>query len=172
MAEMDLDKPPVEPTQPRFEFAFEVRLKFHRQPNIDNIPSGGQRGFVCVESGNFEGPNIKGKAVPYSGGDYAHVRTDGVVSFDAMYLLEEDDGSRILLRNRGFTWYKDPETAAKIKSGEINHWAMSPEGYYFRTAPVFEAPGGGKHDWLNKTIMVGCGARVENGNVIRYYKVV
>jgi hypothetical protein len=72
----------------------------------------------------------------------------------------------------GFWWYKDPETAAKIKSGEINHWAMSPEGYYFRTAPVFEAPGRGKHDWLNKTIMVGCGARVENGNVIRYYKVV
>jgi len=163
------------PPEPKLEFAFEVKLQFHRDPSIENIPIGGSRGFVGVEGGTFEGPNIKGKAIPYSGGDYAHFRSDGVVSFEARYILEEEDGTRILLNNRGYSWFKD-EAAAKrwadIKEGKIEgEKAVAPEGYYFRTCPTFEVPAG-KHDWLNKTVIVGAGARSLDGNLIRYYKVV
>lgn len=45
---------------------------------------------------------MRGKAVPFSGGDYAHFREDGVVSFEARYFLETDDGTRILLNNHGY----------------------------------------------------------------------
>lgn len=88
-----------------------------------------------------------------------------------MYLLEED-GSRILLRNRGYSWYRDAETEAKFRNGEISHGQMWPARYYFQTSPAFEAPSRRKHDWLNRTILIGAGARVQDGNVIRYYKVV
>src|SRR5579862_2421260 len=161
------------PPEPRLEFAFEVKLQYHRDPSIENIPIGGSRGWVCLEGGTIEGPGIKGKAVPFSGGDYAHFRTDGVVSFEARYFLETDDGARILLNNHGYSWFRDQEAAqrwADIKAGKIDEKAVSPEGYYFRTFPTFEAPAG-KYEWLNKTVIIGTGARSLDGNLIRYYKV-
>jgi hypothetical protein len=167
------DIPPFAPPEPRLEFAFEIRLKFYRTPNISNIPIGGERGYVCLESGAFSGPNIKGKAIPYSGGDYAHFRADGVTSFEARYILEEEDGTRILLNNRGYSWFRDEAAAkrwAEIKAGERDEKAVSPESYYFRTFPTFETPVG-KHDWLTKTVIIGSGARALDGNVIRYYTV-
>jgi Protein of unknown function (DUF3237) len=165
--------PPFSPPEPRLEFAFEVRLKFERHPRIHNIPIGGSRGYVGVESGTFSGPNISGKAIPYSGGDYSHARPDGVTSFDARYLLEEDDGTRILLNNHGYLWFRDEEAArtwGEITDGKRDGKAVDPSKYYFRTFPTFEAPVG-KHDWLTKTVIVGSGARELDGNVIRYYKV-
>jgi hypothetical protein len=167
------ETPPFAPPEPRLEFAFEVHLKFYRTPSISNVPIGGSRGYVCLESGTFSGPNISGKAVPYSGGDYAHFRSDGVTSFEARYLLEEDDGTRILLNNHGYSWFRDEDAARKweeIKDGKREGKAVDPSTYYFRTFPTFEAPVG-KHDWLTKTVIVGSGARALDGNVIRYYKV-
>jgi Protein of unknown function (DUF3237) len=162
----------LKPVEPKLEFAFEVRLKFYRDPWIKNLPQGGDRGYVGVLEGTFEGPNIKGKAVPHSGGDYAHVRPDGVVAFDAKYLLEEEDGTRIMLINRGYSWFRNEEARKKwelAKEGKGTE-RESPEDYYMRTFPTFEAPVG-KHDWLTKNVIVGSGARGLDGNVIRYYKV-
>ena len=73
------------PPEPKLEFAFEVKLQFHRLPGIETIAIGGGRGFVCLDGGTFQGPGIKGTAVPNTGGDYAHFRTDGVTSFEARY---------------------------------------------------------------------------------------
>ncbi len=56
---------------PRLEFAMEVRLQFPRVQTIVNTPMGGNRSAVYVDGGTFEGPRIRGKAVPGSGGDYA-----------------------------------------------------------------------------------------------------
>jgi Protein of unknown function (DUF3237) len=173
---MDLNNPPFPPVEPKLEFAFEVRLQFDRQPTIKNISRGGERGYVGVISGTFEGPGIKGTAVPNSGGDWAHFRTDGVTEFDAMYLLETDDGHRILLRNAGYSWFRSKQVEEnwdRIKDGHVpGVTAVSPDGYYFRTHPTFEVASGSKYDWLNRTVFVGTGARALNGNVIRYFKVV
>ncbi|HEY5410104.1 MAG TPA: DUF3237 family protein, partial [Caulobacteraceae bacterium] len=68
---------------PRLEFAIEVRLSFPKAQMIANTPAGGSRSAVYVESGTFEGPRLKGKAVPWSGGDYAYFRPDDVAVFDA-----------------------------------------------------------------------------------------
>jgi len=166
-------KPPFMPVEPKLEFAFEVRIRFYRTPKIENIPHGGDRGYVGVEGGSFEGPNIKGTVVPNSGGDYAHFRPDGVTSFEAWYLLEVDDGTRILLNNHGYSWFKDAEAEKEwkaIESGKKEGTAVDPAGYYMRTFPTFQTSKG-KHDWLTKTVIVGSGARELGGNVIRYYKV-
>jgi len=48
---------------------------------------------------------------------------------------------------------------------------VDPSSYYFRCAPTFETPPG-PHDWLTRHVFVGVGARLETGNVIRYYAMV
>ena len=85
--------------QPKLEFAFEVRLRFTRVQNISTMPTGAGRGAVYVDSGEFAGPRLRGKAVPNSGGDYSLFRPDDVLAFDARYMLQEDDGTLIMLYN-------------------------------------------------------------------------
>ena len=105
---------------PRLEFAMEIRLAFPRVQMIPNTPAGGSRSAVYVESGTFEGPRLRGRAVPNSGGDYAYFRPDDVAVFDARYMLEEDDGTLILLNNRGFLWGRKPDTMEKLRD-----WAFA-----------------------------------------------
>ena len=101
--------------QPRFEFALEVRLPFTRVQQITQLPTGGVRSAVYVDSGEFFGPKLKGKAVPNSGGDYALFRPDDVAVFDARYMLQEDDGTLIMLYNKGFLWGRKPDTMDRLR---------------------------------------------------------
>lgn len=157
---------------PRLEFAMEVRLAFPRVQMIPNVPSGGNRSAVYVESGTFEGPRLRGKAVPGSGGDYAYFRPDDVAVFDARYMLEEDDGTLILLNNRGFLWGRKPETMEHLRDWAFRDGEPVPhEEYYLRGNPSFETSVG-KHDWLTKHVFVGVGERRADGNVLRYYALV
>jgi len=157
---------------PRLEFVMEVRLTFPRVQMIRNLPQGGSRGAVYVEGGTFEGPRLKGKAVPNSGGDYAYFRPDDVAVFDARYMLEEADGTLILLNNRGFLWGRKPDTMARLRDWAFAGGAPVPhEEYYLRGNPTFECPVG-KHDWLTKHVFVGVGERNAEGNRLRYYALV
>ena len=157
---------------PRLEFAMEVRLSFPKAQMIANTPAGGSRSAVYVESGTFEGPRLNGKAVPWSGGDYAYFRPDDVAVFDARYMLEEDDGTLILLNNKGFLWGREPGVMQRLRD-----WAFADgppvahEEYYLRGSPSFECPIG-KHDWLTKHVFVGVGERRPDGNLLRYFALV
>jgi len=156
-------------TAPKLEFVMEVRLQFPDVFTIKNTPAGGNRTAVLVESGTFEGPKLKGKAVPHSGGDYAYFRPDDVAEFDARYLLQEDDGTLILLRNRGFLWGREIDTMTKLRDWAFADGdAVDQQEYYLRGNPSFECPTG-KHDWLTKHVFVGVGERRADGNVLRYY---
>jgi len=154
---------------PVLEFAFECRLMFTRVFSIPGVPDGGMRSAVLVDEGVFEGPRLRGRAVPNSGGDYARFRADDTAVFDARYLLEVDDGTLIYMQNRGFLWGRAPDTMARLRA-----WAFGdgppvpPEDYYLRAQPSFEVPAG-PHDWLNRHVFVGVGERRPDGNVVRYY---
>ena len=100
---------------PRLEFVMEVRLTFPEVYTLANVPSGGNRSAVLVSGGTFEGPLLNGRAVPGSGGDYAYFRPDDVAVFDARYLLEEDDGTLILLNNKGYLWGRKPDTMTRLR---------------------------------------------------------
>jgi hypothetical protein len=157
---------------PRLEFAMEVKLTFPRVQTIPNVPSGGNRSAVYVSGGTFEGPRLKGTAVPGSGGDYAYFRPDDVAVFDARYMLEEEDGTLILLNNRGFLWGREPGVMQRLRD-----WAFADgppvahEEYYLRGNPSFECSIG-KHDWLTKHVFIGVGERRSDGNLLRYYALV
>jgi hypothetical protein len=153
------------------EFAFEVRLRFTRVQNIVSMPTGAGRGAVYVDSGEFAGPQIRGKAVPNSGGDYALFRPDGVLQFDARYMLQEDDGTLILMQNRGYLWGRNPDTMQRLREMAFSGGpTVDPSEYYLRAAPTFEVEAG-KHDWLMRHVFVGIGERKTDGNLVRYFKV-
>lgn len=164
--------PVPDPFHPELEFAFEVRLKFRPLPKVRNMPTGGDRGMVVLDSGEFEGPELAGIALPGSGGDFCLFRPDGVLAGDARYLLQENDGSVFMLNTRAYIWGRGPEVMAKFE--RIAHGAkneeVTPDEVYFRTMTTFEAPIG-KHDWLARHAFLGVGRRTADGNSIRYYKV-
>jgi hypothetical protein len=157
---------------PRLEFVMEVRLTFPEVYTLANVPSGGMRSAVLVSGGTFEGPLLNGRAVPGSGGDYAYFRPDDVAVFDARYLLEEDDGTLILLTNKGYLWGRKPDTMQRLRDWAFAGGApVGHEEYYLRGNPTFEVPTG-KHDWLTKHVFVGVGERRSDGNLLRYYALV
>lgn len=159
------------PIQPALEFVLEVRLRFNALPKIADMPVGGERGTVCVQSGEFSGPQLRGTVLPASGCDHAFFRPDGVVSLNARYLLQEEDGSLIMLQNQGFVWGRSEEVMrrfSRIANGQSTE-TVDPSEYYFRTMTTFETSRG-KHDWLTRHVFVGSGARLRDGNLVRYYK--
>ena len=158
---------------PQFEFAMEVRLQFRALPKVVNMPSGSSRGMVALDSGTFEGPLLKGTAIPGSGGDFCLFRDDGVLAADARYLLQEEDGSCFMLNTRGYIWGRNEQVMQafeRVAQG-LSKEVIPPEDVYFRTLTTFEAPKG-KHEWLAKHCFVGMGRRTEKGNAIRYYRIV
>ncbi|MCP5146190.1 MAG: DUF3237 domain-containing protein [Gammaproteobacteria bacterium] len=156
-------------TNPRLEFAMEVTLEFTRVQNIEDMPQGFGRGAVYLDGGSFQGPKLRGRAVPDSGGDYAMFRPDDVLSFDARYLLEEDDGTMIVIYNAGYLWGRQPDTMAKIREWIFNNGPEVPHSeYYLRAFPRFEVQSG-KHDWLMRHVFIGVGERLQHGNRFRYY---
>ncbi len=154
---------------PRMEFVMEVRLQFPDVYSMAPVPRGGMRTAVLVKGGTFKGPHLSGKAIPGSGGDYAYFRHDDVACFDARYLLEEDDGTIILLENKGHLWGRKPDTMERLRDWAFNNGEpVAHEEYYLRSSTTFECPVG-KHDWLTKHVFIGVGERKADGNLLRYY---
>lgn len=154
--------------EPNLEFAFEAVLTL-KKPRLEmkSLPVGGNRLSVQIEGGVFEGPLIKGTVLP-GGGEWPHVRTDDVFCFDARYHLQVDDGTLIMIENRGYR-HASPEVMERLWNLK-DASAVAPSEYYLRAATTFTtAPG--KHDWLSKHVFIGVGERTDTGNKIRYYKV-
>lgn len=155
--------------EPKLEFVFQIRLWFTRVQNIERMPSGAGRGAVYVDRGTIEGPRLNGTVVPSSGGDWALFRPDGVLSFDARYMLQAGDGALILLRNRGYLWGRTADVMPRIRRWIFEDGPPVPHAeYYLRAFPTFEAQVG-PHDWLMRHVIVGIGERQRDGNLIRYF---
>jgi hypothetical protein len=151
--------------QPKFEYAMTISIVLDRAFWVRPSAYGSERAGVLIKSGVIEGPEIRGIVVPGSGGDYPWVRPDGVIDFDARYILQTDDGATIYLQNRGYRW-GPPEIMAAMARRE----AVPLDSYYMRVAPKFEAPAG-KYDWLNRHVFVGVADKTPEGNRIHYFKI-
>ena len=158
-----------EPTEAKLEFCFEVRLFFTRVHTIPNMPSGAGRGAVYVDGGTVKGPRLNGKALGGSGGDWSLFRPDGVLQMDARYMLEADDGTPILLYNRGYLWGRTPDVIPRIQDWMFRGGPPVPhQEFYLRSTPTFEVQAG-PHDWLMRHVFVGVGDRYADGNIFRYF---
>jgi hypothetical protein len=154
-------------TVPVLDFAFRVRLEFPEGPRVRFPVRGGDvRGFVAVVAGTVEGPRLNGEVVPNSGGDWPLIRADGVIAFDARYLIRADDGTIIQVFNRGYA-HAPADIQARLERGD----EVDPAENYFRLAPTFET-GAGPHDWLTRTVFVGYGEKHANHSIFDFFAVV
>jgi hypothetical protein len=152
--------------EPALEFAFQIRVNFGERTRIGTLSSGIGRGYTTAAGGTITGPRLTGSVVPNSGADWPSYWPDGVVEFTARYLLQASDGTLIVINNRGYR-HAPPDVARRMEALE----PVDPAEYYMRLAPSFEAPVG-PHDWLNRTVFVGCADRHGDHSVFRYYAVV
>lgn len=141
------------------------------------IRSNAGRVFVPVVGGEIWGPRLQGRVLPYSGADYA-----GAHGLDASYMLEATDGTLLYINNCGYMKRLDGRIAPR-EIGQTRTPGVAPDQNFvappdsevplrMRLMPVFDAPKG-QHDWMNRTVFVGHGARYTDPDhtVFTYYEV-
>jgi Protein of unknown function (DUF3237) len=144
------------------EFVFEVRADV-AAPLVIGPSSHGLRRVVPILGGTVCGPRLSGRVVP-GGADWQYVRPDGVLSVEAKYALQADDGALIMVTNRGIR-HGPPEVIERLGRGED----VPASAYYFRTVAEFEAPIGA-YDWMNKALFVGIAERRAAAAIIRFHQ--
>jgi hypothetical protein len=142
----------------RLQHAFDIRINFLDRRMEGPLPWGGQLGYTSVKDGIVAGPMLNGKVVERSGADIPEVRDDGVIMFNADYLLEASDGTMIYIHNQGYSGA--PKDAQQPFA--------QPPGMRFH--PVFKVKKG-PHDWLTRTVIIGIGQRKTNPDhsIFRYW---
>ena len=140
--------PPTEAEKPQLEYAFQLYVTLEPEYVVGEVPHG-KRVVIPITGGIFEGPQLKGTIIP-GGADYQYQKTDGKnlrTELEAIYSIKTDDGVYIHVRNCGI-----------FSAGE--------QGFYFLTAPKFEAPEDSRYAWLNNAIFV-CSPAQSDPNTIR-----
>lgn len=122
----------VEPAAPTAEFAYEAVVEIGAPVVVGKTPAG-HRQYIPITGGQFSGARLKGTVLP-GGADWQTSRSDGVTEVDALYSMRCDDGTVIIVHNKGLL--------------------HSDSGFYARTATRFEVPAG-PHDWLTRSQFVG-----------------
>lgn len=152
--------------EPGLEHAFTIRIALSERMHMGQTPRGAARGFVGVKGGTIEGPRLQGEVVPDTGGDYPHIFEDGSAVFDARYLLRADDGTLILMHNRGFR-----HGPKEVLDGLLRGEPAPPDSLYFRLNPRFDVPADSAHAWLTRTVFIGSADRQKDHSVFTYYAV-
>ncbi len=152
------------PVTPGLEFAFSIIADI-APPLSGGAAPGGERLHIAITGGRVEGPALKGDILP-GGSDWPLIRPDGTSEISATYSIRSEDGTPILVRNRGLR-VSSSEVMKRLRAGET----VAPEEYYFRSTPVFEAPPG-PHAWLNDTLFVASLAPSGRSIRIDVYRVV
>ena len=149
---------------PNLEFVFE--LKADLSPAIDLGPTpDGFRRIIGIVSGTLEGPLLQGVVLP-GGADWQIIRSDEVTELHAHYILSTDDAVLIQVNVRGLRHARGG-ALARIEAGEI----VDPSEYYFRVAPIFQAPEG-RYSWLNQSIFVGSGQKMQRTICLKVFRIV
>lgn len=140
------------PEAPRLEYAFSVHIDMvpGSLRRIDGLPGGGARWSINIAGGRFSGPRLSGRVLP-GGIENPHFRPDLALMIDARWLLEEEDGTVILVRNRGIRRGRTPEA---MKAWMTKSRPVVADDFYFRVVPTFETTAG-KHAWLTENVFVG-----------------
>jgi hypothetical protein len=138
---------PNAPSVPRLQFAFEILAEVN--PPVTAGPgANGERKHIVITGGTLRGPLLNGRILP-GGSDWLWQRPDGTAEIHAHYTVQLDDGTPVYLRNLGLR-HAEPAVLARLRAGE----QVPASEYYFRTAPVFDAPDG-PHAWLRNRCFVG-----------------
>lgn len=158
--------PTPHPFAPAFEHAFTISIELSKPYWVSPPARGDTRAAIFAAEGRVEGPRLNGRVIPMSGGDFPLQRDNGVIDFDARYLLEADDGAIIYLENRGYRWARDEAVGDQMRRNQ----PASFDDYYMRVTPRFDAPAG-PHEWMSKHVFVGVAEKLPGANRIHYFVV-
>jgi hypothetical protein len=156
----------LHPFAPALEHAFTISIELSKPYWVSPPARGDTRAAIIATEGRVEGPRLNGRVIPMSGGDFPLQRQNGVIDFDARYLLEADDGAIIYLENRGYRWARDETVADRMRRNEPATF----HDYYMRVTPRFDAPAG-PHEWMSKHVFVGVAEKLPGANRIHYFVV-
>lgn len=131
--------------------------------DVGATPSG-ERQFVTIGGGRFEGPDMQGTVMP-GGSDWMTGRGSGSAVMNGRLTLRTDDGHTIGMRYRG-AMDGPPDVLARHARGE----PVGESEYYLRFATYFEATLY-KYGWLNHLVAIGVGYREVAGPVYDVYRV-
>ena len=149
---------PIQPPLPDIEFVFQIRIDFKERVKLLPATPQGTRTWVPPVAGTVVGPRLNGRVIPYSGGDYARGRPDGVLELEAHYMIEADDGAHIYIHNTGYLYGRQEDgKPVSLAERERRGFVVYPSTY-FATTPRFDAPVG-PHEWLTRTVIFARGQR-------------
>jgi hypothetical protein len=136
---MEISRATLSALEPQLEYAFDLQPQFAVRRPAGTFAKG-DRLFSKIAGGTVSGPLLAGELI--GGADFP-LRLHGDVDyleFDARMLIKTSDGYTIYMQDRGTL-------------------VASPEEYYHRSTPVFDAPVDSPHDWLNHHMFVASGSR-------------
>lgn len=152
------------PTPPVLEFVATIEVEVSETINIGTTAQG-VRKVAPIRGGTVAGPDLKGRVLD-AGADFQRYPSSDLALLEANYVLELDDGARILVENRAVR-SADPVDLAKMMAGEY----VDPSRVYFRCAPGLSVDDSGPHAWMNRTLFLGVGERRPEGVRIDVFRV-
>lgn len=129
----------------KLDYAFQIKAEY--DPKTITPTPHGQRVFQQIIGGAVDGPKLKAKVRPDSGGDYNVIRPDRVEDVTARFLLDTEGGELLFVQHIGFWRHTD--------------------GYYRFTATV-DADQDGKYTWAQDAMFVGTAQPDPDGRHITY----
>jgi hypothetical protein len=148
----------------RTRFAFEAHVLV-AAPLVIGTATWGLRRVIPITGGTVKGPRLNGRVLA-GGADWQVVRPDGVLDVEAKYTLEAEDGTQIMVTNKGMR-HGPKDVIDRLTRGEV----VDPSSYYFRTSAQFEVAATSPHAWLNRAIFIGVGERTATAAIIRFHEV-
>jgi len=124
----------------------------------------GHRRIIPIIGGTVSGPRLSGKIMNL-GADWQTIFQNGLAELDTRYAMETDDGAVIEIINYGFR-HGPKEVLDAVARGED----VDPASYYMRTHARLET-GDPRYEWVNKTLFVGVGARMQQSVKVDLYAI-
>ncbi len=134
------------PAKPGLSPAFTIEAEIDAPRSAGPGPQG-ERLHIPITGGRVHGPRLNGRILP-GGSDWPVVGPDGNSRVEAHYTIEADDGTLIYVVNKAIR-VSSAAVTARLRAGQ----PVSPEEYYMRGAPVFDAPNG-PHRWLSEHLFI------------------
>jgi hypothetical protein len=142
---------------------FTVTAELEAMISLGRTPYG-ERRVIGILGGTVKGPKLNGRILP-GGADWQIVRADGAADIQARYIIESDQGARIVVNSTGLR-HGPPEVLASLARGD----KVDPARYYFRTVMRFETADPAA-DWLNRILALAQGQREARSVRLDVYEV-
>ncbi|WP_423299551.1 DUF3237 domain-containing protein [Glutamicibacter nicotianae] len=152
------------PIPPALEFVASIDVEVSETIQIGSTAQGIRR-VAPIRGGRVAGPGLAGKVLD-AGADFQRYPSADLALLEANYVLELQDGQRILVENRAVR-VAAPADLEKMMAGE----RVDPSRVYFRCVPQLSADDSGPHAWMNRTLFLGVGERRPDGVRIDVFRV-